>query len=446
VISKQKETRLIKYYEQKSNRRPLKTYLEEMDELAYINVELPVPEEVTGPCQVLEPFNDGYLLRIFQHLTWWEGYTTKSELLEEFRCYFGKTYGDSQLVISRQYGYSGVYGFRYPRKMQGYHQADLAYNTPLPFYNKTDLFPYIEFRGLKLVGMHLMEQFYAADQKQHHTPTARVNAVDREYTLELLIKQGMTRLAEIYVNECWTADIKSLLRHNGKLLEKPNAHRVRLASSLGTNKYQLGMIQFSDDTYHKAGDGILEVLKLCSWNKFYKYIKKQYVFRPGQKKRNYLIDFLDYRQHNATFGLPDFPKNLYQAKEVLRQKQDKIKAVETKKKYKKYNTEIKKRAKQLFQVQDDRFVVFPAPSAESLVDEGTSLRHCVANYTERYAEGKVDLYFLRHKSSSDTPLVTVEIVDGTLRQARGKHNADAPEDVKVLIRKLVNMYKEAQTC
>lgn len=433
------------YYDgfKSSSKRTLKSYLDELDKSEYINIDLPTPDEVDGPCQVLEPFMDGYLLRVYHIISWWDSHQgrQRTELLEEFRCYFTKTFGEKELFISQQYGRSGIYGYRIPRKMMGYHQYDLAYKTPLKFINKTELFPYIDFADIKIIGMRFMDEFYAADQRQYHTESSRVNAVDREYTLELLLKSNRTRLAEIYVNECWTANMKEILQYNGQLLKRPTASRVRLASALGTVKYQTGMIQFSDDTYYRAGDGILDVLKICSWNKFYKYIKKQYAFKPNTKKRDHLIDFIDYRRHNQELGLPDFPDNLYEAKDLIRELRDKKKREADNKKY---NPRIKKRIKELFNLEFKGFVVFPAPSCSALYDEGKEMHHCVGQYAEKYASGKADIYFLRAKENVDQPLVTVEISNGKLSQARAKHNEKPPKETLPVINQLVSKYNEKE--
>lgn len=423
------------------SKKTLKSYLEELEQSKYINIDLPIPDEVNGPCQVLEPFNDGYLLRIFHIITLWdrEEERPRTKLLEEFRCFFSKTYGDKELFIKYEYGRSGVYGYRVPRKMMGYHQYDLAYKTPLKFINKTELFPYIDFSDIKILGMQLMDEFYAADQRQYHNDISRVNAVDREYTLELLLKSGKTKLAEIYVNECWTADMRKVLRYNAKLLERPNASRVRLASSLGTTKYQTGMIQFSYPLYQQPAAAILEVLELCSWNKFHKYIKKQYVYKQHTQKSNYLVDYLDYRKKNRELGLPDFPDNLYEAKEVVREQLDKKKREDDNKKY---NPRIQKRIKDLFKIDFKDFIVFPAPSLNALYDEGKEMHHCVAQYAEKYASGKTDIYFLRTKENPDQPLVTIEVKNGKLAQARGKHNEQPPKETLPVINKLVSKYSE----
>jgi hypothetical protein len=446
------------HYLGKSNgKRTLAKYLSELESLKYLNIEIPTPVEVDGPCQVLEEFNDGYLLRIYHFRTYWDTLYGKliTELVENYRCFFGKSFGDSQLLIRDQYGKSTVNGYRYPRQMQGYHQDNFAYSTPLKFINKTDLFPYINFDGLKIVGMRLMEYFYSGVQssnivKSNVTGQLRdvsqdiIKARECEYTLELLIKSGRKRLAELYVNECYASDIKKLLKQNPQLLKKPTAERIRLAAALGDIKYQTGMIQFNDSPYFHPGTKIKELLNYCKWNKFYQYIKTQYKFRVGLRQINYLNDFIDYRNHNLEFGLPDFPKNLYDAKEVLQEQLDNKKTQEDIERAKIYEQSIQERTKELFNLSYKGFVIFPAPSPKALIEEGKTMHHCVSNYTKKYAEGECDIYFLRLESAPDESLVTVEIKNGKLVQARAKHNQNPPKIVMPIINKLVNKYDSAR--
>ena len=85
---------------------------------------------------------------------------------------------------------------------------------------------------------------------------------------------------------------------------------------------------------------------------------------------------------------------------------------------------IKQRLKELkkYIYKDEQYVVFPAPSVESLLDESEQLGHCVKTYAERYALAKTDIYFLREIEHENQSLVTIEVRDHEILQARTKYN------------------------
>jgi len=66
-------------------------------------------------------------------------------------------------------------------------------------------------------------------------------------------------------------------------------------------------------------------------------------------------------------------------------------------------------------------IVAPA-SLDLVVKEGQSLNHCVANYIEGLVAGKYAIVFLRKSDELDRPLVTVQVQDGRVTQARGVNN------------------------
>ena len=430
--------KITNYYGDKSNG---KKYLKDLELMKFLNVELPIPSEVTKPIQILEPFNDGYLLRIFYYNSWWNDTYTKlvTSICEQYRCYFGKDINNIVLAIYGQYGQSGVYGYREPAQRMGYHQEDYAFKCEFEFINKTELFQYINFDGLKINGMCLMKNFYSGNQIQFNTKETPLLSVQREYALELLIKSGRKRLAEIYVNDCWAVNLKRILKYNPEFLKKPTTERVRLAVALDEIKYKQGMLQFASIYNTDYGsDKIKQLLRYCQWDKFYKYFKTQRIMNVHTVLDNssalFLSDYLDYRQINQIYGLPDFPVNLYDAKEKIRLQQEKERVG-------KYKISIKKRAAALFTIAKDGYIIIPAKTPNEIIEEGKAMHHCVAQYIEKYAKGKCDIYFMRTESEPKKSLVTIEIKNGELVQARTKDNGSAKEFLP-FIQELVSQYRK----
>ena len=72
--------------------------------------------------------------------------------------------------------------------------------------------------------------------------------------------------------------------------------------------------------------------------------------------------------------------------------------------------------------EDDKYVIFPADSIDSLLDESRQMHNCVRTYIERYSNNECQIYFMRYKDSKDKSLVTIEVKNGKVVQAREKYN------------------------
>lgn len=86
---------------------------------------------------------------------------------------------------------------------------------------------------------------------------------------------------------------------------------------------------------------------------------------------------------------------------------------------------IKQRLEQLNKniYQNKKYIIFPAPSVDSLLKESKSQQNCVKTYCSRYALGETDIYYLRELENQDKSLVTVEVNGTEIVQARIKYNA-----------------------
>lgn len=68
------------------------------------------------------------------------------------------------------------------------------------------------------------------------------------------------------------------------------------------------------------------------------------------------------------------------------------------------------------------YVITYPKHPDDLIKEGNRLRHCVGNYVKQAACGMVTILFLRKKPEIDEPFITIELMDGLLRQAHGYKN------------------------
>lgn len=72
---------------------------------------------------------------------------------------------------------------------------------------------------------------------------------------------------------------------------------------------------------------------------------------------------------------------------------------------------------------DEYCFIYPE-TTQQIKDEAVQQHNCVASYIKRVIEGTCHILFLRNKFTPDTSLVTIEVRDGRIVQAKGIYNRD----------------------
>jgi hypothetical protein len=80
----------------------------------------------------------------------------------------------------------------------------------------------------------------------------------------------------------------------------------------------------------------------------------------------------------------------------------------------------------------DYAMIFPKSTGD-IQEEGRILSHCVGSYVQTVIEGHCIIMFLRKKKEKKTPLVTVELRDNRIGQARGKYNRSLEYQEKLFL-------------
>lgn len=101
-------------------------------------------------------------------------------------------------------------------------------------------------------------------------------------------------------------------------------------------------------------------------------------------------------------------------------------------KYEKVKESLKK-----MEYKDEEYCVLVPENLESIVREGSSLNHCVASYIEGVVAGEYAILFLRSVNEQDKSLVTVQVKDGRVLQARGQSNRPTSEEESKFLEKFV---------
>lgn len=82
----------------------------------------------------------------------------------------------------------------------------------------------------------------------------------------------------------------------------------------------------------------------------------------------------------------------------------------------------------------DYVFIYPK-STQDIKDEAVQQSNCVASYINRVLEGQCDILFLRKEDAPDKSLVTIEVRDGRIVQARQHYNYAVTADQRDVIDK-----------
>ena len=87
------------------------------------------------------------------------------------------------------------------------------------------------------------------------------------------------------------------------------------------------------------------------------------------------------------------------------------------------------------------YVVLYPKTADEILAEGVRLKHCVGSYINGVINGECKIVFLREKENPEKPLVTIEIANGNIRQARGFGNSNPRYDAKQALKEYAKAKK-----
>lgn len=130
-------------------------------------------------------------------------------------------------------------------------------------------------------------------------------------------------------------------------------------------------------------------------------------------------EYLDYLRMAKTLQYPMnnkrvlYPKNLKKA-------HDKVTKIYKVVQNEMIDKQIQERLKFLSKMtyKSSKYVIYAAPSVASLIDESKQMNNCIKSYCEDYGLGYKDLYFMRKLDNPDKSLVSVEVRNNKIVQAR----------------------------
>ena len=154
----------------------------------------------------------------------------------------------------------------------------------------------------------------------------------------------------------------------------------------------------------------------------------------GQKRTAYELHLLkDYRDAAEYLGrdltVPSirWPKRLWEAHDECAKSANRLREEERERTKKAasegYTQGLYPILKKRFEYECGDYEAIVPERLEDIALEGKQMRHCVAGYIDRHAQGKLAIIFIRRVTAPMIPLWTAELTpEGTLTQIQGYHN------------------------
>lgn len=199
---------------------------------------------------------------------------------------------------------------------------------------------------------------------------------------------------------------------------------LRLCPSrdIGLLRFMSRVSYLGDILHHYTHEGKLNFITLK------KYFDKKEI------DYDYLVEYFDYLYYAEEEGydLCDkkilYPENLKESHDRLYLQREIEKNPQLKAKIEEFSKEL-----EINRYETNEYLIYPAPSLESLIIESEQQQNCVRTYGTKYAYRQSQIYFMRKKSELDRSFVTIEVVDRKVVQARCKYNEEPPLHITSII-------------
>ncbi len=247
----------------------------------------------------------------------------------------------------------------------------------------------------------------------------RLKQSDNYKQMELLIKSKMYNLAldVSNLNYMPQKEVFSTIRNHNKFIARYNINYIQFKLLNLLQEANIEKIRYLEYFCNKYSfDLLIDLLKYIKINKFIEYAKMH-------RKSVDLHMFIDYFRF-ASIAQLDIKNKKYMFPKNLRKEHDKLeKEVETNNR-ELLNISISKRSEILEKntFKNKKYIIFPAKSVEALEEESKAQNNCVRTYSEDYAIGHCDIFFMRDITNQDKSLVTIEVKDKKVVQTRAKNN------------------------
>lgn len=372
---------------------------------------------------LIQKYTDSYVFRTFELDTWFSNNKMSFDIVEWAREIIDKNFNTTKFYISNNL------------------KNNMGCLT-VSHYEKTTLWkPYCYNWLLNITGRYyyynFKELFYEYNKYSmiwdlaKNVETLNFNEVARDClilknnTVELLTKSKLYNLA----NHCEKYNKKENFKKifgidksylNFMIENNITSDELKILSKIKIKNIDL--IRYLDKFGYYELDNLL---KHCNLLDLYKY-------KLNPKNVHIYLDYLEFAQ-KLGFDIKNkkylYPKNLKQKHD---QYMNQIKINKNKIINNKIKSKYKKLIKNKFEYK--KYIIVPADSIQSLINESSQQNNCVKTYAERIAKNECDIYFMRYIDSLDKSLVTIEVKNNKVVQQRIKNNADTNSEQKKIIK------------
>lgn len=163
-----------------------------------------------------------------------------------------------------------------------------------------------------------------------------------------------------------------------------------------------------------------------------------YLEEQGLTKANF-YEYCDYirclkkMQLNLKDNCILFPKNFMQEHDKINTEVIIVEDPEINKKIKGFANILS-----LNQYEDEKFVIYPVDSIESIIEESRKQANCLSTYSTSISNNDCQIYLMREKKNLEKSFVTIEVRNAKIVQARTKYNKEVSEEVKSILKNWEN--------
>lgn len=156
---------------------------------------------------------------------------------------------------------------------------------------------------------------------------------------------------------------------------------------------------------------------------------------------SYYNDYLD--MLNLSHECENFPWKFKNKEEVIKAHDDFIPIFNRYKNFRGNPRVINQKVEELhekwknYEYNDEKFLIRYPKNADEILDEGRSLKHCVASFVNSVVNQTTNIFFIRKVDDPDNPFFTLELKNNQIRQVHGScnRNVATEEDLSDFIKK-----------
>ena len=358
--------------------------------------------------QLLDKIDNVLVLRTYELASYYSNKKFTHHLIEFMRTIIedNKT---TDFLTNNVYNYLGFLSIKNCEKFTHWHKSSSPYSclglsAMVSPYNIKSVLKgtKLEFSGLeKLVSkfdyMFFLDYYFIAQYR----------------SFELLIKLGLYKLsmdADKFFEGNSFQTVFGVPKTFYKFMKKNNIDYKQLKVLRLIKKEDISLIN--------------KLVKINDLEELAEYVDiEEAYYKILCKKENSEYDYLDYLKMAK---LLDYPMNnkkvLYPNN--LKKEHDKLNKLYKVVKNEKIDKKIKERLEKLNKktYANDKYIIIVPTSTASLINESHQMNNCVKNYSEDFGLGKKDIYFMREINKQNKSLITVEVRNNKIVQARIRNN------------------------